>query len=214
MTRFFLAVLCAFALTFSGTASATIIQSGDLNFISDAGNSSDGLGFLDMTFSVGLTSAAALTNAQLTYADARLATPTELNNLYLGAGVTLTPGGEPSTAFNLGSDYQVTASSPGVSEIYAALGDTTGGFGQTLIWSIPDGSASPATTRDVLQLLSTGDSWALQSPGTPVDPGIGWLLVSDAAVVPEPSTGLLVALGVLGLGVSRRRDAVRMSTHQ
>jgi hypothetical protein len=66
-------------------AHAALVEVGDLNIINDAGNPSDGLRYLDMTYSDGLTQAAALTNAQATYANARLATASEFDDLF-GSG--------------------------------------------------------------------------------------------------------------------------------
>jgi hypothetical protein len=108
MTRIVLAALIAFTITFFGTARAVIIEVGDLNFIDDAGNPSDGLGFLDMSFSVGLTQADALTNAQLTYADARIATPDEFDDLFLAAGVTYSGALTASDGFEVGLGEFIT----------------------------------------------------------------------------------------------------------
>ena len=60
-----LTVACAAILVaIPGLASGGVIEVGDLNIIDDPGNPSDGLRYLDMTFSDGLTKADALANAQ------------------------------------------------------------------------------------------------------------------------------------------------------
>jgi len=201
--RILLSALCVFVISFSSATHATIIESGDLNFISDVGNPSDGLAFLDMTFSTGMTSAAALANAQLTYADARLATPDEFDDLFLAAGVAYTGTSTASDAFAAGNFLGLTAPDAAGTALKAALGTTSGLI--TLIWTDPDGSSVSTTTRDYLELGITGGAVAHQISGViPPHGQFGWLLVSDAAVVPEPSTGILVALGVLGLGIRRR----------
>ena len=69
----FLALALAFA--WHGASSAALVEVGDLNIIDDPGNPSDGLRYLDMTYSDGLTLADALANAQATYPNARAATP-------------------------------------------------------------------------------------------------------------------------------------------
>jgi hypothetical protein len=201
MTRIFLTALCALTITFSGVARSSIIESGDLNFISDVGNPSDGLAFLDMTFSDGLTQAAALANAQLTHADARLATPTEFTNLFLATGLTFLPGTEPSVAFNNGSNFTVTLADPGVATLQAALGSTTGS--DTYVWSDPDGSLVTSTTRDILTINADGLTTASQFSSTPATAGIGWLLVSDAAELsPVEFDGIpTAALGAASLAV-------------
>lgn len=64
-----------------------IMEVGDLNIIDDVGNASDGLRFLDMSYSVGRTQADALANARVIYSNARLATVAEWENLFLAAGI-------------------------------------------------------------------------------------------------------------------------------
>ena len=55
---------------------------GDLNIIDDDGNPSNGLRYLDLTYSKGRTLASALANAQATYSNAREATPSEWDDLF------------------------------------------------------------------------------------------------------------------------------------
>jgi len=214
MKRAILTALLFSTAAFSGLARATIIESGDLNFISDLGNSSDGLAFLDMTFSTGMTQAAALANAQLTYADARLATPTEWNNLFIAAGATFVSTLLPSDAFTSGADGAVTHQDAGVELIMNTLGPTANPLGHDYLaaWSDPDGDGDSLSTRDYIELavigVNGGGTIIRQStavpPQAPNSGDVGWILVSDAANVPEPSTGLLVALGILSLGIRQR----------
>jgi hypothetical protein len=191
-------------LVLGSSARATIIEVGDLNIIDDAGNSSDGLRFLDMTYSDGLTMAAALTNAQATYPNARLATPDEWDDLFAAAGVTYSGSETASAGFDTGAIIQLTASGDaGVGVLRAALGATTG-EGHTFMWTDPDGSIATSGTRDVFFLGNDDTAIASISVGFS-DLNTGWLLVSE---VPEPGTFSMLALGFLALGVRGRRAAV------
>ncbi len=80
-------VLFALIFAATGLAPAAINEVGDLNIIDDPGNPSDGLRYLDMSFSAGLTLSAALTNTQATYPNARVATPSEFNDLFASSGI-------------------------------------------------------------------------------------------------------------------------------
>ena len=79
-----------------------ITQVGTLNIIVDAGNPSNGLRYLDLDFSTGLTLAGALANAQATYSNARLATPDEWDDLFAAAGITYAASLTASDAFETG----------------------------------------------------------------------------------------------------------------
>ena len=68
-----MAVLLTFFL--SSSVPSAIIEMGNLNIIDDPGNPSDGLRFLELSFSDGLSLTDALTNAQMTYSNAHLARP-------------------------------------------------------------------------------------------------------------------------------------------
>jgi hypothetical protein len=205
MNRIILAALLAFAVTSTGVASATLIQSGNLNIIDDAGNPSNGLRFLDMTFSIGLTEAAALANAQATYADARLATPAEFTDLFAAAGVAYSSSYTAADGFTTGPSIGLTASGDaGVELLLTTLGLTFANG--TIIWTDPDDSNDEATTRDIIYLKHPGaEALTWQTGITPSWQSAGWLLVSE---VPEPSTFSMVALGTLLLGLRRRRAAV------
>ena len=65
-----------------------VTEVGDLNIIDDDGNPSNGLRYLDLTFSLNRTLASALANAQATYSNARLATASEWDDLFAAAGIT------------------------------------------------------------------------------------------------------------------------------
>ena len=89
-------LVIAIVLAVPSVTFGAIIDNGDLTIIDDAGNASDGLRFLDMSYSDnvpggdysgGMTAAEALANAQATYANARLATPEEFDDLFAAAGL-------------------------------------------------------------------------------------------------------------------------------
>lgn len=196
------ALLCCF--TFS--VNASVIDAGDLTIIDDVGNPSDGLRFLDMSFSNGLSLSAALTNAQLTYNNARAATDTEFNDLFTAAGVVYSGALTASDAFAVGSSVDLTsASDMGVSMLNTLLGNTSGT--DTNIFTAPDGSTSIFTTRDFLQLQgATGTAIANQNSLTPPSGPIGFLLVSEATV-PEPATVVLLGIALIGLRFNKRKKA-------
>lgn len=203
MNRIIFAALLALAVTSTGVASATIIQSGNLNIISDAGNPSNGLRFLDMTFSTGRTEAGALANAQATYADARLATPAEFNDLFVAAGVAYSSSYTAAEGFTTGPSIGLTTSGDaGVTSLLTTLGLTFPNG--TIIWTDPDDSNDETTTRDIIYLKHpSAEAVTWQTGITPSWQSAGWLLVSE---VPEPSTFSMVALGALALGFRRRRS--------
>lgn len=215
-------------------ASAAVIEVGDLNIIDDPGNPSDGLRFLDMTFSSGKTLADAIASAITSYANVRVATPSEFGDLLAAAGLVYDGSETASDAFTVGSDAVLISNmSDEVISLQEKLGSTfvISGAGffpdyfYTYIFSDPDGDDTISTTRDVLYLqhastvvggiTSDGRIGILQSNFTPSQnsPGFfahGWLLVSDAATVPEPSSALLMCLGTAGwLGCQRRRKRER-----
>ena len=218
MIKFFITALCALAISFSGVARAAVTENGDLNFISGTGTASDGLAFLDMSFSVGLSLDSALSNAKLTYVDARLATAAEFDDLYLAAGVNWYGSMRPSDGFSTGNIAFLAQADNGIKLLHAALGSTytSSTSSATIIWTDPDGNAATTSTRDYISMDSDGQSLLQNTFSSAPNSTLGWLLVveSQIAPVPEPSTGLLLSLGILGLGISRRRVAVRLNTRQ
>ena len=171
---------------------ASIIELGDLNIIDDAGNASNGLRYLDMTYSDGLSLVDALTNAQATYANARLATASEVDDLFAASVITFVPGFSPSDAFSIGSSAIISLLYDGGS-LRNQLGLTSGG-GLTSIWTDPDGSGAPTTTRDVIGL--SGSEVAMSNILLlPPNDSAGWLIVSETSV-PEPTTLVLLGRGL------------------
>jgi hypothetical protein len=199
-----LVAIIAFSVSFAGASEATVIEVGDLNIIDDPGNPSDGLRFLDMTYSDGLTLAAALTNAQASYPDARLASPSEWDDLLAGAGVVYGYAGTASDAFLPGSSDILASGQAPVLTLISQLGATQGN-GWLYAWSDPDGDTNNLTTRDYLALFTDGSAWVFQSAASPPDSDYGWLLVTQ---IPEPSTALLVATGLIGLAAAGRRRSL------
>ena len=86
-----------------------VTEVGDLNIIDDDGNPSNGLRYLDLTFSKGRTLASALANAQATYSNARLATPDEWDDLFDAAGITYDGLLTASDAFETGTSEDISS---------------------------------------------------------------------------------------------------------
>ena len=180
-----------------------------LNCIRDATNPSDGVCFLDMSYSVGLDLPAALTAAQADYPTARLATPTEWDHMLLAAGISYDGTTLASDAFVRG--FTETISSGGNYDggvLATALGATSTGqsiLDDVFIWSDPDGDLASFTTRDTLFLggpVGTVSAQVQQLNSQAPQPTIGYLLVRPTAV-PEPSSCCL--LGLIGIGLGLRK---------
>jgi hypothetical protein len=211
MIKLFIAALCALALTFSGVARAAVIEINDLNFVMGTGTASDGLAFLDMSFSVGMSQVDALANARMTYADARLATAAEFDDLYVAAGVDWYGELRASDGFTAGANGYLARFDDGVKLLNSALGNTysSSTYSGTAIWTDPDQDAANNSTRDYISMNSDGISLVQNNFFNPPNSTLGWLLVvasveSPITQVPEPSTGILLSLGILGLGIRRR----------
>lgn len=188
-------------------AFATVGEVGGLNIIVDAGNPSDGLRYLDMTYSDGLTLVAALTAATAIYPNARLATPTEFDDLFAAAGITYTGSLTASDGFSVGS-----------SSILSSLAFYDGGTlmnqlgptdaNQTLIWTAPDSNSASTTTRDYIGIFASFAALQ-QFHLSPPNARFGWLIVSDAAQAPAPATLAVLAMGLGGIAVMRRKRSGR-----
>ena len=175
---------------------SNIVELGDLNIINDAGNPSDGLRYLDMSYSDGLTLEAALVKAQATYPNARIATASEFDDLFSAAGIPYSGASTASDGFLVGADAQIAGD--GCAACITLVGQLGGtiGAGETLIWTDPDGSSNPASTRDIVRIDTFGPSGArgrafLQHatfqtgiPGTA--DYAGFLLVSSPVVPTTP----------------------------
>jgi len=204
-------LLALSALTLVLPAHAAVVESGDLNIINQLGNASDGLAYLDTSFSVGLTASAALTNAQATYADARLATASEFDDLFAAAGISYDGAQTASAGFATGPNNDIISSGANYDggTLAAQLGFTVPGF-FTALFTDPDGEGTEATTRDFTILFN--DRAQLNS--TPLLPGSGgqsaqlaFLIVSDtAAAVPVPAGVWLFGSALAGMiGVRAKR---------
>ena len=198
MKRTAIAILAATVV--AGHLHAAVVEVGDLNIIDDATNPSHGLRYLDMTYSDGLSQAAALTNAQATYPDARLATQSEFDDLFAAAGITYDGALTASDAFSVGDTATISS---GVNYDGGALAlqlGYTDGVG-VLAWSDPDGDQFSPSTRDFL-VIDPVFSGVWQSPATVPHSDLGWLLVSE---IPEPMSLSLLALGGLGVLIRRKK---------
>ncbi len=196
-----LTIACAAVLLSVPATFGAIIEVGDLNIIDQVGSASNGLRFLEMTYSVGRTEADALANARATYPNARLATAAEWDDLFAAAGIGYDAGLKASDAFNAGATTQISSGGNyDGGDLVVTLGFTNGEW--LYAWSAPDGSSLSSGTRDFVYL----DAHIAQinnSTRVPADPDIGWLIVSE---VPEPSSLVLwSALGLMGLAGARRR---------
>jgi hypothetical protein len=190
---------------------ASIQEVGDLNIIVDVSNPSNGLRFLDMSYSDGLGKAAALAAAQNVYANARLATAAEFDDLFAAAGVVYQTGRTASDSFLVGGDISIVSGTSSTTEptdlLINLLGPTniSGGAYELIIWTDPDGNDSTSTTRDYLTIhgkssASNYNSGAGQSTVSAASGAsyAGWLIVSDAAMATVPEATSVIAWMILG----------------
>lgn len=192
------------SLLLTGETYSAIIQLGDLNIIDASGNASDGLRYLDLIYSSNLTGEAALANARLAYANARLATPDEFDDLFSAAGIVYDGALSPSDGFTTGGDFVLSS---GANYDGGALGEIlfqTRSRDTSMIWTAPDSSSDVGTTRDFIRLIE--DEVVVQQSGNlpPTRLTTGWLIVSEASV-PEPSRALLSLFGFAAVALRRFR---------
>jgi hypothetical protein len=170
-----------------GSTEAAIIQFDDLNIIEDAGNASDGFSFLDITFSKGRTLPEALSEAQVKYPDARVATASEFNDLFAAGGIMFNGALTAADAFTPGGFAEISSGTNYHTYLRDALGftGTIDGDPATLIFTDPDGSSLPESTRDYIG-LGEAKSFLYASSLTPPLSQWGWLLVSESAANEAP----------------------------
>lgn len=215
-----LTVLIVFA-SFSATLHADIIEEGHLNIIYDPGNNSDGLAYLDLSYSMGMTRSEALANARTDYPNARLATPNEFSDLFDASGLLYYTGYRGGTMADLfpSADigYTVTVSKYGGynrSLLLDKLNDVFSIPGQVrnvLIWGLPHQSTG------YFNELSIYDNGMYISYGgtteTKPDPSCwltGWLIVvpTETVFVGGLETGIPNAVVAPGSTIQDRVDAI------
>lgn len=190
------------------------IQIGNANIIDDPENESHGLAFLDTSLSVGLTLDIALDRSP--FLDTRLATPSEIDDLFLAAGATYDVPDRPRDAFSPGELVRLyTRPTGGPSDILIdVLGPTqsTPATGDAVfLWTDPFNDE----TRDMINVhrLPDGTNSSVMSqttilPGDALDVYVAWPLVTrDAglfaqrnvahAAIPEPSAFALFVVAIV-----------------
>lgn len=197
----------------NANAGLTLVSGGRI-LIDDVSNPSNGMAFLQTSFSVGMTSAAALANAQMTYPSATLATPAQWDDLAAAAGVQYAGAWTLASAFDVGSGINsgaFNAAAP-TEDLVALFGETFSSADDgkvALFFSDPDMSTDTTTTRDGISFF---DGTGLNQPTRAEGPGIfqstnepgvtsfrAWGIV---VAVPEPSA--FTCLGLIGLVASGR----------
>ncbi len=189
-------------------AHASIIEFGDLNYINQPGNPSDGLQYLDMSFSVGKSASDAISNAITSYPDARFATPSEFDDLFAASSIGYDKDITASDGFSTGPSKVLSKKSYDGGELMLILGMTS--HMDLTIWTIPDGNTDITTTRDII-LFGNNMVVAHQSGYSPPWEDKGWLIVSETAPIPEPSSiGIWSLLGWIGLLAVKRQRRKRV----
>ena len=204
MCRIASCLLLSAALVILGSSSSfgVLVNGGDVTIIDDAGNPSDGLRYLDLSFSDGLDLATALTNIQMTYFDARLATPSEFDDLFAAAGISYDGAEMASDGFAIGGAVTISSGANYDGGTLLSLLGPTVGSTIANIWTDPDGNDNTGTTRDFIN-FNASLAQILNATSTVPDTAIGWLIVTS---VPEPSSFLFLGLATASLlGASRRR---------
>ena len=191
--------LVLFVAVFSNFAGAAIVQVGNLNIIDESGNLSDGLRFLDISHSAGLTSEVALSNAAAVYPNVRLATPSEFDDLFEAGGIVYSGSLVASDGFGTGPGGTLSLLPRPINSLGTIL-DIGAGTGVTSIWTDPENDA----TLDVLNLFA-----GVLTPNIEIGPDdgvfvpeVGWLIVTE---IPEPSSLLYSIFGLSLLGLRCRK---------
>lgn len=146
----------------------------------------------------------------MTYANARLATPGEFDDLFNASMLTLSsPSLNSSEGFNTGGSLTISNRRNYDTSLRDALGTTDLAGDSAVMWTDPGGDSATSTTRDLLS-FSPNFAKVIQSSSSPgIAHTAGFLLVSDAApaAVPEPGTTMIMVLCSLGFCVQRFRKS-------
>lgn len=177
------------------------MEVGDLNVIDQVGNASNGLRYLDSSFSAGMSQAAALANAQATYSNARLATQSEWDDLFQASSLVYDGSLTLGDVFEVGGSEVISSGANYNNELVTKLGAT--GLGSLALWSDPDSDSLLTSTRDVAVFQSSVQIVQSSAPA-PLN-GRAWLIVSEAAAIPEPSSLTLLCLLACSPFVRRSR---------
>lgn len=200
MKNFYKLVVASVLLGSSLGAHADVLEVGGLNIIQDNGNPSNGLAYLDMTFSTGLTQqAAALANAQLNYPNARLASFGEWDDLFQAAGIIYLGAEKASDTQFIGPSVIIASGEP-VSVLAKQLGTTHTNLNDVNFWSINnDGACSSSSCfRDFMTLTgakadrTSGIARPTQFDATPFVSVVGWLIVTELADSDNDGVGDIV----------------------
>jgi len=172
------------ALLVASPASALLIDNGDIT-TDDAAN----MEWLDLTLTQGLTTAEALA-ANPGFVVATIA---QVETLYTNAGF--------ATLTNIWND----ANAPGAIALMGLMGCTDGcasGNFPKATGFVADGGSLDVYGFDAQ--LSSGVIFRAKAFNTSIDGASGHYLVRPS-IIPEPSTALLLGLGLVGMGLGRRR---------
>lgn len=179
-----------------------------LNTINDPGNPSDGLRYVDLSYSVNRTLGDAISNANtlLSLTNVRQATPAEHDDLFAAAGIIFNDNNLTlaDTFIHTGPDTVLSDGDNYNSSLISILGPTNPNAFRADIWTIPDGDGSSFLTWDELVLLGAGAT-IFQTSGVPPAMYSGWLLVSEPQIVPVPGAVLLGMIGLSVVGVKLRK---------